>query len=163
MEAQVLWPATRSWNSVAYGWTFGYTSLGDTGSGSLDSANAYSTAFFTGNYNYIDGSLTWNAGKAQTLPPSFYLASKPAWWRPNVAWPAIGPDVTSGNGPGSHTSVTSSNPAMDCFYNVMGGSDGGAGGPYTFNANTCYGSSTTSSSGPPPSPVGLTGAVQPGV
>lgn len=161
LATKALWPTTRSWDTVAYGWTFGYTSIGDSGSNSLDSTTAYDTALFNGNYDNIDKSLTWGSGTPQSLPPSFYLNAKPAWWRSNVAWPAIGPDVTTGNGPGGHTYLTSSNSAMDCFYNVMGGSDGGAGGPYNFNASTCYGSSTTTGS-QLSAPTGLTGVVQTG-
>lgn len=32
-----------------------------------------------------------------TYPPSFYFASRPAWWNSSVPFPAIGPDVSGGN------------------------------------------------------------------
>src|SRR2546430_8685857 len=35
----------------------------------------------------------------QVLPPSLYLAVQPSWWG-TVPWPAVGPDVTSGDIPG---------------------------------------------------------------
>jgi hypothetical protein len=72
------------------------------------------------------------------LPSTFYLPAKPAWWPSTKAWPAIGPDVTGGNAPGVGGHVYTI-PAQDCFLNTMGGASNGAGGPYTFNANTCYG------------------------
>ena len=40
---------------------------------------------------------------------------------------------------------------MNCYFNVMGGTDGGVGSPLTFNASTCY--SPAPASGPPPSPT----------
>ena len=51
----------------------------------------------------------------------------------------IGPDVSGGNiaGTGGHANT---NPAEDCFLNAMGGATNGTGGPYSFDANTCYGS-----------------------
>ena len=64
------------------------------------------------------------------LPPSFYLTGKPAWWG-SMPFPATGPDVTGGIGPGGHSY---GNPAQACYLMVMGGSDGGAGGPLAFNA-----------------------------
>ena len=76
------------------------------------------------------GSITWSSGVTQTLPPSFYLSSKPSWWG-SIPFPATGPDVTGGNGPGGHSY---GNPAGLMLFKTMGGSDGGAGGPLTFNA-----------------------------
>ena len=70
-----------------------------------------------------------------------------------MAYPATGPDVTGGTGPAGHSY---GNPAQTCYFKVMGGSDGGAGGPLTFNANTCYGSTSTTT---PAAPSGLTGTV----
>ena len=43
---------------------------------------------------------------------------------------------------------------MNCYYNVMGGVFGGAGGPYSFNANTCYPTGTA-----PNPPSGLHASV----
>jgi len=88
---------------------------------------------------------------SQTLPASFYLSQKPAWWS-SVPWPPIGPDVTGGNmaGVGGHANQT---PAMNCYLNTMGGPAAGTGGVLTFNASTCYGAT----SGPAP-PTNLTAA-----
>jgi hypothetical protein len=158
LAPQLLWPGVRLFTGTGYGESFGYTSIGDGGTNLLDNTNAFGTALIHGVYNNINASLTWASGITHTLPPSFFLSSKPAWWRSDVAWPAIGPDVTGGTGPGGYTSLTESNPAMACFYNVMHGTDGGAGGPYAFNANTCY-YGGSSSSGTLLPPNGLTNVV----
>jgi hypothetical protein len=75
--------------------------------------------------------------KTQTLPPSFYLAAKPAWWPSAKAWPPIGPDVTGGNigGLAGHANTI---PAEDCFLGPMAGPPDGSGGVLTFSANACY-------------------------
>lgn len=134
--SNILWNRTRAWDTVAYTKSFGYGTIGDSGRSSIDSANAYNTAYFSGNYDNIAGAADTNCPSSP--PASFYLASQPSWWRSGVKWPAVGCDVTGGGGPGGHSSIHSSNSAMDCFYNVMGGTDGGTGGPYKFNANSCY-------------------------
>lgn len=116
------------------------------------------------------------------LPGSFVHASKPAWWPSGKSWPIIGPDVTGGNvgqcsggtynsaeivssqssqcssGGGSFSAVGGglvvSNPAMDCYYNVMGGTPTGMGSPLPFDAQACYGSLD-----PPSPPSGLSAVV----
>jgi hypothetical protein len=55
-----------------------------------------------------------------------------------MPFPAIGPDVTGGTGPGGHAY---GNPAQSCYFKIMGGTDGGAGSPLVFNAERCYGGS----------------------
>lgn len=94
------------------------------------------------------------------LPASFYYASQPPWWPSGKAWPLIGPDVSGGNiaGTGGHANT---NPAEDCFLNVMGAATNGTGGPYSFDANTCYGSGSgsTSSTQPPAPPESLSATV----
>jgi hypothetical protein len=158
--ASVEYPAVRNYDAVAYGWTFGYGEAGDDGTGGgcsggtspCDSSTTSATDFFHGNYNNISSATTWATGVTQSLPASFYLASKPSWWG-SIPYPATGPDVTGGTGPAGHSY---GNPAQTCYFKVMGGSDGGAGGPLTFNASTCYG---TTSSTTPAAPSGLTGTV----
>ena len=130
-------PTNRVYDTTVYGWTFGYAEAGDSGTWALDNGNAATTAFQHGIYSNITGTTTWATGVTHTLPASFYLSAKPSWWG-SLAYPSIGPDVTGGTGPGGHSSLTISNPAMNCYYNVMGGADGGPGSPLTFNANTCY-------------------------
>src|SRR5206468_5948895 len=80
----------------------------------------------------------------QTLPPSFFLTSKPSWWGTpwgNPPWPAIGPGVTGGNvvagsGPastlGGHVYKI---PARLCFENTP---RDGANPWLLFNAANCY-------------------------
>ena len=53
-----------------------------------------------------------------------------------MPFPATGPDVSGGVGPGGHSY---GNPAQACYLRVMRGSDGGAGGPLVFDARSCYG------------------------
>jgi len=91
--------------------------------------------------------------RSQTIPTSFYLSQKPAWWG-SVSWPPIGPDVTGGNIPGvsGHAYRT---PAMNCYLNTMGGPAAGTGGVLAFNANTCYGQQND-----PNPPTNLTAAPQ---
>ena len=85
---------------------------------------------------------------SQTLPPSFYLSSKPSWWPSGKAWPPIGPDVTGGNvsGVGGHVNTI---PAQDCYSNMMGGLANGTGSVLTFNAGTCYASGSVQLPSPP--------------
>jgi hypothetical protein len=89
-----------------------------------------------------------------TLPKSFYYSSIPTWWPSGKAWPLIGPDVSDGNIIGSG-GFANSNPAEDCFLNVMGGPAAGTGSVMSFSAAACY-----SSSGPNP-PSGLSAVVSP--
>jgi hypothetical protein len=67
----------------------------------------------------------------QSLPASFYLNSKPAWWG-LMPWPATGPDVTGGNiaNTGGHANK---NPAQVCYENTSQTS-----GILNFNADNCY-------------------------
>ena len=99
---------------------------------------------------------------SRSLPASFYLSARPAWWPFSKAWPPIGPDVTGGN-LGTCSGGTSAGlwatksaqctggtlaiayaghansiPAMDCYLNTMGGSLRGTGSVLTFDAATCY-------------------------
>lgn len=100
-------------------------------------------------------SLYANAVPAsQTLPPSFFLSLRPSWWPTTIPWPAIGPDVSSGNvaNVGGHAYLT---PAANCYLNVMGGLTNGSSGALTFNANNCY------TLAGPAGPSGLTGAAVP--
>jgi hypothetical protein len=99
-----------------------------------------------GNYDTVNASVQWNSAEVPTtgvafvngnavpsshsLPSSFYLSSKPVWWGGAVPWPAIGPDVANGPGPGGHAFVL---PAQACYNK----------GPFTsgildFDAGACY-------------------------
>jgi hypothetical protein len=82
------------------------------------------------------------------LPTSFYLSTKPTWWG-SLPFPGIGPDITDGNisGVAGHANT---NPAMNCYLNVMGGPANGTGNVLSFNANTCYGQQVGSQLPAPP-------------
>jgi len=95
-----------------------------------------------------------------TLPSSFYLSSRPAWY--TTTYPAIGPDVSSGGisqcsgGTYANSLALSSgqctggtlatfnggyanpNPAMACALNTMGMPPDGSGAVLTFNPSSCY-------------------------
>lgn len=101
------------------------------------------------------------------LPASFYYAAKPSWWPSGKAWPIIGPDITGGNvgqcnggtnaknevissqssqcTGGSFTALATviSNPAMDCYFGIMGGPANGTGSALAFDASTCFASTPT--------------------
>jgi len=144
-----------------------------------DSTEASPAAVAYANANF---SSSYFSGLSHSLPASLYYSSKPSWWPSTKAWPAIGPDVSSGNlgtcsgtyagsqanasgqcsggtltvGWGSHAN---SLPAQDCYLNVMNGPPDGTGGALRFDANQCY----TSSGGgqtAPGSPTGLTATAQ---
>ena len=142
-SAVVEYPAERKYDSIAYGWSFGYGETGDDGGptgcdGGKAPCHAPGIAhaqFFHGNYNNIDGAILWAPGVPRNLPASFYLPSKPSWWGA-LPFPATGPDVTLGPGPRGHSY---GNPAQFCYLHIMGGSDGGEGSPLPFNAARCYG------------------------
>jgi hypothetical protein len=162
--AYVEYPSIRSYATVAYGISIGYGGQSDDGTGTGCSggispchlAGTSATDLFDGNFNNISKSISWVSGTSQSLPASFFLAGKPSWWG-SLPWPAIGPDVTGETGPNGHVSLTASNPAQNCYLNVMHGTDGGAGSPLNFNAATCYGNATTSLN----PPQGLAGTVTP--
>ncbi len=115
------------------------------------------------------------AAGQSAMPPSFYLTSKPSWFG-STPWPAIGPDVSTGtvgectgalNTPGHFSGLPATNssqckgtslatgwaghvnaiPAMNCALNVMGMPPDGTGGPFPFNAASCY-SGSSAAEGP---------------
>ncbi len=142
-SAWVEYPAPRNYDGAAYGLSIGYGGTGDDGSGTgcgggtppCHRAGISATDYFDGNYFNADGSTRWASGSAHRLAPSLYLAGKPEWWR-SMPFPATGPDVTGGSGPGGHSY---GNPARSCYFDGMGGKDGGTGSPLAFNAGRCYG------------------------
>jgi hypothetical protein len=112
-----------------------------------------------GNYDIVNAAVQWNANEVpsglslyanpvppdHTLPSSFYLSSKPAWFATRfgaVAWPPIGPDVTGGQDSSGHAWKI---PAQLCYENTSK-----TIGILNFNANNCYLSSNT-----PPAPKNL--------
>jgi hypothetical protein len=143
--ACVVSPGNRSYSGTAYDYGFGYKTSGDSSGvcSSRAACTTYTTAFLHGNYSYAGrntnaGIQGWANGATQTLPPSFYKSAKPAWWRNptyTIPWPAIGPDVTGGTGPGGHASLTASNPAQACYNSTPKASDGSL----AFDPSVCYG------------------------
>jgi hypothetical protein len=99
-----------------------------------------------------------------SLPASFYLNGKPAWWPSSKPWPAIGPDVTGGN-LSAYAGHAYSIPAADCYSNVMRGAADGTGSVLSFSAAACYGTSGGTGGTPPGGdatldpPTGLTAVV----
>jgi hypothetical protein len=132
----LFYPATRDIENYSYGYNFGYHDKGSDGTGGDGSTTTYSTLFWHGDYNDVTKTvMRWEDGVTHTLPSSFYMSSKPSWWIAGLAYPAIGPDVTSGAGASGHASYI---PAQYCFYKMIGGNQGGAGSPLIFNADACY-------------------------
>jgi hypothetical protein len=130
--AQLVSPSSRSGSGRGYDYTFGY-GIDSTGS----ATPAYTTAFLHGNYANADGSTNWASGTTQSLPASFYLSSKPSWWG-SGPWPAIGPDVNGGPGPGGHAYQI---PAQLCYENTPKD----ANGYLVFDPDSCYGQSSSPS------------------
>lgn len=155
-------------NSSDTGWSTTCSSTSEVPTGASTYPNATPTKGDTG------------AGMG-ALPASLYLSSQPSWWG-STPWPAIGPDVTTGNvgqcagtlntsghqsgmpatasGQCIGTSLTTpaygghvnANPAMACYFS-MGGLPDGTGSGLPFNSNTCYGgASSPSTQIPNPSP-----------
>jgi hypothetical protein len=113
--------------------------------------NVVSTLMRWGNYDVVTGAVRWDPSEvpssltqypnpvpsSQSLPTSFFLSSRPSWWSTpwgTPPWPAIGPDVTGGSGPGGHAYDI---PAKLCYNNTSKDSNG----ILNFNANNCYTSS----------------------
>lgn len=160
--ALLQFPAIRSYDSVNYNMTFGYGETADDGSGTgcsgstnppCHSTNAFATAFLHGTYTFADSAINWATGVTHVLPASFYLAGRPGWWASSLPFPAIGPDVSGQAGAGGHAGFI---PAQNCYLSTMGGTDGGAGSPLTFNASKCYDNLLP----PPSAPTALTAIVQ---
>jgi hypothetical protein len=139
--------------------------LGTDGSGSAippDDSNVLRTVMRWGNYDVVTNANRFVASEvpsgianfpnsvpsSQTLPASFYLNSKPAWWPAAKPWPAIGPDVTGGNIPnvGGHAFTI---PAQDCYSNTMRGPVDGTGSVLSFNASVCYPVNSVPAPAPP--------------
>lgn len=129
------YPEKRPYEMVV-GFSFGYGSANDDGASTgcgggvppCHGAHHAATDLLHGNLDNLGGGIAWLPGMTHTLPPSFYLSRKPAWWG-KTPFPAIGPDAPYDE-----------NPAARCYRETMGGADGGAGSPLRFNAEQCYGS-----------------------
>src|SRR6266404_584518 len=105
-----------------------------------------STLLRWGNYDTVTAAVQWNSAEvpttgvpfvngnpvpaSHTLPSSFYLTSKPAFWGA-MPWPAIGPDVTGGQDASGHAFTL---PAQVCYTK----SSKDSSGILSFDANTCF-------------------------
>jgi hypothetical protein len=66
--------------------------LGIGGSGATDVSAT--SLFRHGNFDTVGNATKWDPNTADhTLPPSFYLRGKPAWWPATGPWPWVGPDL----------------------------------------------------------------------
>ncbi|MGH9533777.1 MAG: hypothetical protein ACRD2E_02845 [Terriglobales bacterium] len=143
----------------------------------VDDPLTASTLFRWGNYDVVNNAAQWNplevpssllgllgqllsvnVPTSDSLPPSFYLSAKPAWWITpwgTPPWPAIGPDVTGGSA--SANGHAYAIPAQLCYENTQNDQNypQDQSGLYVklFSAATCYGQ-------PPVAPSGLTATVQ---
>jgi hypothetical protein len=152
----VVAPSSRNYNGTYYPFSFGFSNSPDA-SGPVTPmpvGTSFNTSFLHGNYDPSSG-IVWDlhGTGSHTLPASFYRNTKPSWWG-NLPWPAIGPDVTGGTGPGGHSSLSASNRAQACYNNTPKD----VNGMLVFDANTCY--PTGASGTPPPPPTGLNSVVQ---
>ena len=163
----------------------------------------FSTLMRWGNYDTVTAGVKWDTTEASpagvpyvnanftsslfsslahTLPASLHYSSKPSWWPTTKPWPAVGPDVSSGNlgvcsgGSYAGAQATSSSqctggslssawsghansiPTQDCYLNTMHGAPDGTGSVLNFDANQCYAASSQTP-GPPSPPTGLVGTV----
>jgi hypothetical protein len=134
--------------------------LGDTPGGSVPTdPQVKNTLFRWGNYDVVTNTSRFQATEVpsglsqfrnpvpsnQTLPNSLYLLSRPSWFG-STPWPAIGPDVSGGPGPGGHVH---SIPARACFDSTPK-----SGNILNFNGADCYGGGGTTP--PPPAPAAPT-------
>jgi hypothetical protein len=82
---------SRSAGSGRYAYTWGYLS---DGAGTSEDPQSKATALRHGNYDYATQTTRWDPAIAdQTLPASFYLAARPAFFG-GLKWPSIGPGLT---------------------------------------------------------------------
>jgi hypothetical protein len=85
----------------------------------------------------------------QTLPASFYLSAKPAWFG-SVPFPAVGSDVTGGDITG-YGGRAYKIPARRCYENTPKGTNGLS----SFNPATCYGDTGGGGGASPSAPADL--------
>lgn len=139
-------PGGSSYATSIY--ALGWSGNGSTDSSVPDDANVENTLMRWGNYDVVSGAVRWitsevpsslsqlanSVPSSQSLPASFFLSVQPGWWTTpwgSPPWPAIGPDVTGGPGPGGHAYAI---PAQLCYNNTSKDSNG----VLTFSAQSCY-------------------------
>ena len=133
-------------------YNFGFSANEGTLGGFPNDTVLRSTLYRWGNYDSVTAGVRWENGEVpqslpkyaqappgdHTLPASLYLtAGPPSRWSNafgTVPWPAIGPDVTTGNiiDTAGHANKI---PAQLCFEHTAS-----VNGILSFNANSCYNS-----------------------
>jgi MYXO-CTERM domain-containing protein len=122
---------------------------------SSGSANPNTTMLYEGVMDCTNGTFQWMSGGTETLPASFYLSAKPAWWGGGsagiAAWPPIGPDVTGGDfADWANTTATTARghayqiPALRCFTSSTAN---GTTNVTTFDGDVCYGGAGSADGG----------------
>jgi hypothetical protein len=82
-------------DSILVSYRLGFQSAG---SETISDTNVQPRTLLHGNYDYIGGSVVWDASNTDhQLPASLYLSAKPAWFGA-LAWPAFGPDLSPREG-----------------------------------------------------------------
>ena len=150
--------------AIGCGSTYIYCVGHSVANGGPTDANVKPNLFRWGNYDTVTGTIRYVASEVpfgtanfpnavpatQTLPASFYLSSKPAFFG-SVPWPPIGPDVTGGTVSG-YAGHANKIPARLCWENSAIDSAYGANNIRSFVPTTCY----PIASGPPlPAPANL--------
>lgn len=73
----------------------------------------------------IGGSFANPVPSSHTLPNSMYLSAKPSFMKSSDPWPFYGPDVTLASPISNTGGHAAHNPAAQCYYNIMGGTNTG--------------------------------------
>ncbi len=137
---------TSACNNSIY--NMGWSSTVCSSGGTPNDTVTINTAMRWGNYDTVSAAARWQASEVPSglsqyanpvpannnLPASFYLTAKPSWWG-SMPWPAAGPEVTGGTGPGGHAYDI---PAKVCYGKTSKDSSGIA----IFNADNCYAAAT---------------------
>jgi hypothetical protein len=150
-EASTTTGTTGCWVSI---YNLGFGNQNCASGVPANDAITTTSLFRWGNYDTVTGTARWVTGEVPTvgipfvngnlvpvstdLPNSFYLSAKPAFWGAEP-YPAIGPDVTGGSGPGGFSYTT---PAQNCWLTrntALGQPANGTGTALTnFDATLCY-------------------------
>ena len=181
---QVLQPSNVLINHGIY--TLGQGNACGTPVPALNDPNVQTSLFRWGNYDTVNAAVQFNSSEVpsvltlyansvpsgNTLPNSFFLNAQPSFWATGYGtppWPAIGPDVSGGNGPGGHSY---SIPAAVCFantpvdssyqqsYTVTGASYSSGVVTLTIGSNSLSGASEVTVTGMNPSTYNGTYSIQ---
>jgi len=137
-------------------YVLGYSGVGNSSTAGLPyDSLVLSTLVRWGNFDFATSQSQWKSSElpsgltaptSQALPPSLFLASRPAWWG-TTPWPAIGPDVSGGPDGAGHVHKI---PAQACYEGTRTNGDG----TLAFNAKACY-ADTAALLAPPSAPTNL--------